>query len=312
MCGIWKKEPQEELTLREIAEFFKESNKFAWINLSGGEIFLREDLGEIINIILNACKGLYLLDFPTNGFQTELIVETVKGILEDHRLPRLLVTVSLDGPAHIHEKIRNIPGSWERAVETYTRLRKLSGKRFAVFFGTTLQPANLNTADEMLESLKPRLKDIGLDNFHFNLEHFSQHYYNNPPCQHPGDNLALWKELSRINARRRKFLGGPVEFLENRYQRLSERYLLDKKTPAPCQALAASFFLDAAGTVYPCSIYNRSIGNIADFQYNIYRLWRSDARRIAREDISRGRCPQCWTPCEAYQAMLARLLPKIR
>ena len=27
------------------------------------------------------------------------------------------------------------------------------------------------------------------------------------------------------------------------------------------------------------------------------------------EEIRQGKCPQCWTPCEAYQAILANTLP---
>lgn len=312
MCGIWRKKPQNELTLNEIAKFFKKSNGFAWINLSGGEIFLREEISDILNIILTECKDLYLLDFPTNGSQTKLIVETVKDILANYRLPKLLVTVSLDGPPHIHEKIRNSPGSWNMAVETYNELRGLSNSRFAVFFGTTLQPANLNTMDEMLSSLKFCVKNINYENFHINIEHFSQHYYNNADCANSSDSSKLWDELTRITASHKKFFTGPVGFLERRYQKLSKSYLADKKTPIPCQALSASFFMDPSGTVYPCSIYNRPIGKIADFEYDIHGMWRSNSRRMTREDIRHGNCPQCWTPCEAYQSILANILPKLK
>jgi MoaA/NifB/PqqE/SkfB family radical SAM enzyme len=100
-----------------------------------------------------------------------------------------------------------------------------------------------------------------------------------------------------------------VGLLEERYLRLAKRYLLEGISPLRCQALAASFFMDPGGDVYPCSVYSKSLGNIADFDYDIRRLWDSDDRRRLRADIAKGECPQCWSPCEAYQSILAGLLP---
>ena len=37
------------------------------------------------------------------------------------RLPKLLVTVSLDGPRAVHEEIRGREGAWDNAVATFAR-----------------------------------------------------------------------------------------------------------------------------------------------------------------------------------------------
>ncbi|MBI3814304.1 MAG: radical SAM protein, partial [Nitrospinae bacterium] len=65
MCNIWKKRDTPELTISEIERFFSKSNKFSWLDLSGGEIFLRKDIVEVVEIILRNCKDLYLLHFAT-------------------------------------------------------------------------------------------------------------------------------------------------------------------------------------------------------------------------------------------------------
>lgn len=311
MCNIWQRPAIEELSLEQIKCFFEKSNRFSWINLSGGEIFLREDLLDIIKIIFEKCNRLYLLDFPTNGFQTKAIEEAVKKILAFYAFPKLLVTVSLDGPRQLHNEIRNTAGSWDKAVETFERLRSLRNKRFNVFFGMTLQPSNMNSFDETFKSVNKQIGGLDYRDFHINLIHNSGHYYGNIRATNSLFGQELWNQMNRIMRLRNLSLFSPVGFLERQYQHLAKIYLGKNISPVPCQAFSASFFMDPGGNVYPCSIYDRKIGNIADFDYNIYKLWDISLRHKLREEIRQGKCPQCWTPCEAYQSILANILPKI-
>ena len=312
MCNIWKKAAGSELSMEQIENFFDTSNRFSWINLSGGEIFLRKDLPEVLDAILTKCKCLYLLDFPTNGYESGLITDTVRKIITKYRLPKLLVTVSLDGPKELHNQIRGVPGSWDKAVETFAELRKLRSGRFNVFFGTTLQPLNMDHFEETLDSVNRLIGQVAHDDFHINIAHSSSHYYGNPDAFRNNDSAALWNRVDRISAYRKGSPLDPVVFLEKRYQELSKIYLANNKSPVPCQALSASFFMDPAGDVYPCSIYDKSIGNIMDYDYDIRKLWAADYRIRIRKEIRSGLCPHCWTPCEAYQSILANLIPKLK
>lgn len=309
MCNIWDKPIKEEISLAQIKKFFEKSNRFYWINLSGGEIFLRPDLPGIIDALFKNCRQLFLLDFPTNGFQTGLIVDTVKKILNTYRPPKLLVTVSLDGPRQVHERLRNVEGSWERAVGTFRQLRNLRSRRFEVFFGMTLQPENRLSFKETLREVDREIGGVRARDFHVNLIQHSQHYYGNTEKIGQMVRDVLREELERISALRDDFPLSPVGLLERRYQRLAGEYLEKGLCPLPCQALSASFFMDPTGNVYPCSVYDRPIGNIKDFDYDIRILWDTKYRKQIREEIRQGSCPQCWTPCEAYQSILASLLP---
>jgi MoaA/NifB/PqqE/SkfB family radical SAM enzyme len=308
MCNIWRKPVKEELSLIQIKDFFAKSNRFSWINLSGGEVFLRKDLLAIVKVIFDNCKRLYLLDFPTNGFHTELILGSVEKILRDHRFPRLMVTVSLDGPPHLHDNMRNQSGSWKNAVETFNRLRRLRSNRFNVFFGFTLQHLNIDSFNDAFQAVNREIQKVKYGDFHINLFQRSSHYYGNMDNPVPESNQELHSKLNPIFMSKKEYSFDPVKFIERRYRSLTSIYLRNNKTPIPCQALSASLFIDPFGDIYPCSIYDRKIGNIRDFDYNIYQLWDSPLRRKIKEEISRGECPHCWTPCEAYQSILANLL----
>lgn len=309
MCNIWQRTDTKELSLPQINEFFKKSNKFSWINLSGGEIFLRKDILDIINAISEHCKDLYLLDFPTTGFQTDFIVDTIKRLLY-FRIPKLLVTISLDGPPHIHDKIRGVSNAWNNAVKTFDSLRKLRSNNFNVFFGMTLQSDNLNKFTEMVESVNSRIGGVKFSDFHINLIHRSNHYYGNVDTYEFNLRKALWDQLKYIMKLCRVSRLNPIGFLEKRYRNLCRTYLYTNKTPVLCQALSASFFMDPSGNIYPCSAYDKIIGNVTDFDYDISKLWNTYSRKRLRSEICEGICPQCWTPCEAYQSILADILPK--
>src|SRR5262245_47190829 len=138
-CNIWKMKPRDELTLREIEAFFQKSNKFNWIDFTGGEVWLRKDFCQIVEAALRYCPNLIAVHFPTNGYLTEQIVSGVERILRMGPT-RLVITVSTDGDEAVNDEVRGIQGGWCRQIETYRRLHALAGVK--VFLGMTLSALN--------------------------------------------------------------------------------------------------------------------------------------------------------------------------
>jgi len=307
MCSIWQRRPEGELTLDEVGRFFRTNPHFTWVNVSGGEIFLRPDAAEVLESIVQACPDLYLLDFPTHGQQTGRVVDAVERLLAT-RLPRLLITVSVDGPAALHDRIRGVDGAWDKAMETFERLRALRRRGYRPFLGMTLQSENVDAFDATFEAAARRVPGLRPRDLHVNLAHVSGHYYENNGLD-PLDPRRAEKALDRI--RRRRGLGvHPVAVLERRYQRLAKRFLRTGRTPLPCHATSSSIFLDSTGNVYPCSIYDRRLGNLRDHDLDLRALLETARVARLRKEIRRGQCPQCWTPCEAYPTILANLWPR--
>lgn len=311
--------PKMEMSPEELERFFTNYPRFSWINLSGGEIFLRKDLDVILETICTKSESLYLLDFPTNGALPDIIESRVRELLPISP-PLLLVTVSLDGPPELHDRMRGVKGSWQSAVETFARLRDLenmnagwkrgyaSGEaagRLRVFFGTTLSSGNLNFLDEMLDAVSREIKGTGWNDFHLNLAHESAHYYGNLGRVH-GDNGSARKLVEELIRRRDRSLS-PVMILERIYQGKLLDYLETGTTPVPCQAMRASCFIDPYWNLFPCSIFDLPLGNLRDSGFSLTDIWEAPETQSARKKISDGRCPHCWTPCEAYQSILSGL-----
>lgn len=299
------------MTLQEIDRFFQRNDRFSWINLSGGEIFLRPDLEEVLDVVLSRSRRLFLLDFPTTGQTPDQIESVIARTRERHRPPRWFVTVSLDGPPDLHDQIRGREGAFGRAVETYRRLSRLRTRDFRPFFGLTLQAANVDRVEETWRSLQKEIPQLAPEDLHVNYAHVSSHYYGNDESVLPPLEPAR-RELARL-ASERTSRWHPVAYLERRYQALLKSYLQTGRTPLPCAALAASCFIGDDWTVYPCSIYDRAVGNLRDHEFDLARLLAAETELARlREGIRQGDCPNCWTPCEAYQTILGSLGRRVR
>jgi radical SAM protein with 4Fe4S-binding SPASM domain len=61
--------------------------------------------------------------------------------------------------------------------------------------------------------------------------------------------------------------------------------------------------MDPLGNVYPCSMYDRRLGNIRETEYAIRPIWDAEESKKVQREIWNYQCPQCWTPCEAYQSI---------
>src|SRR4051794_18951778 len=68
MCNIWQKKSTGEMLPEEVAQFFERWPQFNWVHLTGGELFMRRDLDDVVEAIVERNRGLYLLNFPTTGW----------------------------------------------------------------------------------------------------------------------------------------------------------------------------------------------------------------------------------------------------
>ena len=81
-----------------------------------------------------------------------------------------------------------------------------------------------------------------------------------------------------------------------------------KKQVMPCVAFRASFSLDQFGNVMPCLMWGYKVRNVRDFSYSILSILNSEDAKRVRAMIKNKKCPNCWTPCEAYQSIISELL----
>ena len=304
-CNIWQRKPTDELTTDEVLRFVRHTTNTSWLDVTGGEIFLRPDVGEILTAIVRQWKRLVLLHFPTNGFLTDRIVGVAERIAAIRAVP-LVITVSLDGDEALNDEIRGVRGGFQRQVATFNALKRIAGVR--PIFGLTLSRFNVGRVADAFDACRQACPELTIADFHLNVAQTSAHYYG---TDRQDGFSADPQEVRREIAWYRKKRGmprSPSALLESRYLRLLDSYVADGRTPTPCHALRSSCFIDPWGTVFPCITYAHPLGSLRDTDMDLKPIWTSAAVDQLQSEIWRGSCPQCWTACEAYQSMLGNAL----
>lgn len=306
MCRTWSRPATPELSAAEIGSVLARMPELVWLDLTGGEPFVRRDIGDVFTAVVDDAPALALLHFQTNGWLVERIATHTQRLRERlHGGAELIVTVSIDGPAALHDAIRGKAGAYERAIATARALREMSG--VDVHVGTTLTSRNHDAVDATWAALQHDLPGLARTHWHMNAMQTSAHFYANDDTDELHTPVA--PQLERHLAAR----GIPTtlaEAVESAY--LVNLAFVQRGEPSAigCQALRSTMFLSPEGDVYPCHIYDRPLGNVRDT--DVIEIWSSAAVKAARRDIEALACGGCFSACEAYPAIAGAPLATLR
>ena len=146
MCDNWKRPPTEELSPEE---FSKLPKSVTYVNVSGGEPFLRDDLAEIVHVLhknLHRAK----IDISTNGLLTDIIGDQMKEVLNVGA--RVGVRISVDGIGDRHDRVRGIKSAFEKTMDTINLLKEMGVKDLGI--GCIASNYNLDQIKEVVKLAK--------------------------------------------------------------------------------------------------------------------------------------------------------------
>jgi radical SAM protein with 4Fe4S-binding SPASM domain len=299
MCHTYDLTPGDELTPAEFGRLCAAMPRLSWLDVTGGELFMRRDIEEVFDAICDNSPRLGVLHFPTNGWFGTRVVALAERIRSRRPDVELIITVSLDGPQEVHDRIRGRAGSFDRAIETFVALRKLKG--VSTYVGTTLTSHNEASLETLRAELHRRVEGFDDRHWHWNWLQISEHFFDNRAevsARAPRE-----VELCREHRHRRGLPRTPVDLMEWAFLLHLEDYLQGKRVGFDCQALHGSCFVSADGKLYPCHVYDRPLGDLREWNFDVAALWASQTVLDAREDIKQLACGGCFTPCEAYPAL---------
>ncbi len=298
-CFFWREINQEipELTLEEIRRIARSMHHPLSLSITGGEPFLRSDLPDILDAFHDGC-GMHEAAVATNGVLTERIVDSVAAILERRYLSSFGVQVSIDGTEAAHDAIRQVPGTFRKAMRTITALTELAKRdgRLSVHAGVAVQKRNLSELEAVVDTLLPfrvpiRFNIVRGGSFGvFGLPRSAA--VDHDPADH--DNTFLNVEDIRQAYQRLKRLNetAPYRFWSERQRTIWKHSIamLETRRPVfPCYASRMESVLYAQGDVAFCEL-SRSFANIRDHGLDMAALWASDAARTMRPLISKCCC----------------------
>lgn len=305
-CNIWQNPiTKDEFTIAEIEQTFKKlPDTICWLSLTGGEPFSRADFGEIMKTAIKHIPNLAVIGIPTNGLYQPRILAIAQEIMSIPNHPKIIISFSIDGPEEIHDVVRGVKGGFQKTWDTYTKLKTLtqSDKNFVVAIETTISTKNIDGAHPFLEKLL-------LEGHHVSLTFAHEAYlYRNNAGEIPTGIVPtnIDKIESLISLFNKKFrFWHPQDIIEKNYLNAVPNFLRNRtKKVVPCMSLITTISIDAFGNATPCLMWGKKLGGLRENSYDLSAIYNSTISDETRKEIHDDKCPNCWTPCEAYQSVL--------
>jgi len=144
--------PMKDLKLAQFENIGREVGRLFWLDIGGGEPFLRKDLAEIVG-----CFRTQVVQIPSNGSLPDLMVDQLRRMtpLTD---AEITVSLSLDGLQETHERVRGETGNWDQVWSTFERLRALD--RFPVKINTVITNDNKDELIDLMREVRRRKPDF--------------------------------------------------------------------------------------------------------------------------------------------------------
>ncbi len=301
-CNIWQlyeKKPklkEKELKLWEIEKIFKSMGHIYFFNVSGGEPFLRNDLPEIVEL---ACKYLTprIISIPTNAIESDLIIRQTKKILEKIKKYNVVLSIKLsfDGVENNHDKIRGIKGNFKNFIKTYNGLKEIQEDypNFDIGIATVISKFNLEKIKDISEYVKKLNPNIYINEIaEERSELFTKGKSITPSWEQYKKAIDFFSKEAMKEMKKSKSLVKVTQAFRLVYYELVVKTMKEKKQVIPCYAGIASVHINTYGDVWPCCIlgYEKSMGNLKDFNYNFKKIWHSKQANEVRKYIKQKNC----------------------
>jgi MoaA/NifB/PqqE/SkfB family radical SAM enzyme len=316
-CKIWEipqKSPEkfrDELRLDEIEKVFKSMGHIYIFNMSGGEPFLREDIADIVSL---ACRLLTpgVIHIPTNAIASVVIekriVEILKIVQRIDTAIQLTVKPSLDHIGEKHDEIRGVKGNFDKVITLFNYLKELQGAypNLHVELGTVISSWNVSDIEEIARFVT----GLGSDSYRNEIaEQRSEMFNRNDEITPDADQYEkaiqffVWQIRTRM--KRHSLFQRVTNAFRLVYYDLAVRIMREKRQVIPCYAGISNAHLSPYGDIWACCTqgYEKSMGNLRDFNYNFRDLWNSKQAEEVRLHIRKGRC-HCPLANQAYSSIL--------
>ncbi len=293
-----------ELTIDEIEKVSASMDDMIFFTPTGGEPFLRKDLGEIVKVFHRNNHALNV-GIPSNGSLTSRNVEISKQILESCKGMDLHVDISIDGVGADHDKFRGFPTLFDRAVRTYQELRDL--EKHYPNFEVCIQIAVSGYNHEMLKDIYFYLKDhVGVNTVFTLLFRGGPKdpggTHTAPIDPHAADfDIANYEKVHQLleDENHKRELSGyyklPFGDVINAKRiirpKLIAKTVRTRQYQIPCYAGSLGGAMFSNGDVLACELHEDMIlGNVRDFDYDFKKIWYSEKGEEARRWIRDEKC----------------------
>ena len=310
-CFYWLELNRKgDMTYEELSKLSSTMPNFQDLWLSGGEPFLRKDLAEVITLF-HKNNGIRGVRIPTNGLPTDQTVKIVKVVLEQCPRIQLEIDISIDGFSKTHDRIRAVPGNFDKALQTMKELETLRktwpnltlyvnsvitsenrteiahlGRYFSEkhdLDGHYFQIIRGDPKDQSLQTVKPEeLKEAYREILPLNFHYISK----------------TTRLKGMLDGFRKAFWKAGYAFS---YETQLRNYAYGTKWKMPCTAGQTSVVIDYNADVRVCEL-RKPIGNLRRYEMDFQKFWGSVERKREVRQVELDQC-FCTHICFMYDSM---------
>lgn len=290
MCFYWKNIEQsskaKELELSEVRQFAKSMEPFPILMLSGGEPFLRKDLPELVEAFYRHCN-ISTVSIPTNAIQTKQIIESVEKILWLCPDLELRISLSIDGIGKPHDKIRGVKNAFESLMKTKEGLEKIRKENYnlKIFSAFTLSSYNQQELDKYVDFV---ISENCFDDAVIVLARGDTR-------EEKAKDIDIKSYLEAVNRLTNHFIkGGIVKRIMSTHRQESKQSIAsiyqDGSGVVPCMGGTLNAVVTEEGTVYPCEMLKKPLGNLKNEKYDFKAIWNNSKTKEVRQWIKKTKC----------------------
>src|SRR5882724_3426829 len=252
--------------------------------LSGGEPTLRHDASEIIDMFVRH-----------NGVRR--------------------LNIALDGQGETHDRIRGVPGHWEKTlhcIDELYALKEKDGDRLRLNANTVVCADNYQEVEQLAEFI---WNSFRLDGHYFNIvrgdtavgdeikqvppEVLPKMYsYISQLTKRYGDRMFADDDATRRFVKNVAYVGT----ITTHYRTQRANFSQSTAWPFACTAGETIAVIDYNGDVRACELREK-FGSLKDYDYDFDALWRSEDRGAELQTIDGGKACWCTHVCFIHDSM---------
>jgi MoaA/NifB/PqqE/SkfB family radical SAM enzyme len=302
---------KKELTLEEYGKIAAKTGPLTNLNFTGGEPFIRRDLGEIVRLFRQHTQVPFV-GITTNALLRPQILEGVEQICQQEGPYFLKLGVSIDGFKEVHDNTRDRAGCFDEVLKTIEALRPLRAqyKNLMVYVSTTMTKYNKERIKEFIDYV---MDELNVD------AHYLGYIRGNAMVAETKEVTAAEYREATAYLRNRWNYKSPFFNLLNMANSLmtsvNDRIIETNQYVMPCVAGEKMLTISEEGFVKPCEILEQIgvapyiMGDLREHDYDLSRVLASPTAQEIRRRILEEHC-FCTFEC-ANQASIVYKLPNL-
>jgi MoaA/NifB/PqqE/SkfB family radical SAM enzyme len=303
-CFYWSElntKVKMELTVDEFDSLARSLGPMLQVTFTGGSPELRKDLPDVVERFYTHCRPTNMT-FCMLGHARERILDHVTKILQRCPGQKVKIGISLDGIGEDHDRLRGIPGLFERVVGTIEDLADLRRhySNLRVDIGMVVHGLNYETVGETARWVRANLPVDVLKPILVR---------GNPLNPDTLDEICKTTYLNIVDRDARWLTGAGKsgdfsawDFLVHTKEKLSRDIVAEtshsKIAPVVCAGGRETAVIYPTGDVAGCELRDDVLGNLRDKQFDFRKIWFGGEAEEFRDTTGAvAACRGCYHHC---------------